>query len=424
MAEPNKGTGTPGHRGAEKAFPVELIPPNVREIAQRLSGAGHEAWYVGGAVRDELYRAISGHKPARVGDFDIATSAKPEQVRALFRRTVPVGIEHGTIAVLDAEGGAHEVTTFRRDVKTDGRHAVVEFGVSLDDDLARRDFTINAIAVHPESGELRDPHGGRTDLEAGIIRAVGEPALRFIEDRLRVLRGLRFAAAFGFTIDAGTWNALSASVGDLEHLSRERVRDEWIKTLQTAAPSVAFGLWRRAGALRPVWPELASLRDSAEAWLDGVAPRTPVVLTAAALSYAGAGVRQAAEAARRLRFSNKDIMQIEALVTALQAQRPAPTDQPAVRKWVSKHRAVAAEAAGAVPPTDASRESFRAAVAAVLASGAPLGIGDLAVTGNDLMAAGVPAGPAVGEALRRLLDLVLDNPALNNREALLARARS
>src|SRR6476659_9045318 len=140
-------------------MPLLNPPPNVRASAKRLEDAGFETWCVGGAVRD----ALLGHPHL---DWDLATSAKPQEVRALFgaRMTIPVGIEFGTVGVLDQNGVMHEVTTFRRDVRTDGRHAEVEFGASLEMDLARRDFTINAIAVHPESGELRDTFGGRADL--------------------------------------------------------------------------------------------------------------------------------------------------------------------------------------------------------------------------------------------------------------------
>src|SRR5689334_12709126 len=135
---------------------TRLVPPQpVVEIAERLEKAGYEAWCVGGAVRD----ALLGHPHL---DWDLATSAKPAEVQRLFRRTVPVGIEFGTVGVFDRTGIMHEVTTFRRDVQTDGRHAVVEFGASLDDDLARRDFTINAIAWSPTKSQLRDPYGGRT----------------------------------------------------------------------------------------------------------------------------------------------------------------------------------------------------------------------------------------------------------------------
>ena len=408
-----------------EAFPLERIAPPVREIAARLTSAGHETWYVGGAVRDTLFEQDHGRAPVRTGDFDIATSARPEEVQALFRRTVPVGIEHGTVAVLDHQGGAHEVTTFRRDVKTDGRHAEVEFGVSLEDDLARRDFTINAIAVHPDSGELKDPFAGRVDLAAGLVRAVGDPATRFREDRLRVLRGLRFAAAFGFTVDPATWQALCASAGDLAHLSRERVRDEWIKSLSTATPSVALSLWRRAGVLTEVWPELSSLPSEAEGWLDAVTPREPVLLTAAALSYEAPGHRGtgapklAADAVRRLRFSNHDIARVEHVVVALGDDAPDVHNAAAVRRWIARHRAVARDAAGATPPTWPDRDAFRAAVEETLGSGVPLGLGDLAVNGEDLKAAGLPAGPELGQTLRRLLDAVLDDPAQNTRERLL-----
>jgi tRNA nucleotidyltransferase (CCA-adding enzyme) len=148
---------------------VELhIPPEVIDIAKRLEAAGFETWCVGGAVRDNLL-GLENH------DFDLTTSAPPAAVQKVFKRTVPVGIEHGTVAVLDANNQPHEVTTFRKDIRTDGRHAVVEFGVSLMDDLARRDFTINAIAYHPIRHEWRDPFHGEQDLGKKLIRSVGDP---------------------------------------------------------------------------------------------------------------------------------------------------------------------------------------------------------------------------------------------------------
>src|SRR6266581_4580262 len=173
-------------------------PETVRGIAKRLEDAGFETWCVGGAVRD----ALLGHPHL---DWDLATAAKPPEVRKLFKRTVPVGVDFGTIGVLDHNNIMHEVTTFRKDVNTDGRHAVVEFGASLDEDLARRDFTINAIAYSPKNDEMRDPYNGRQDLERKIIRAVGEPWERMREDRLRALRAIRFATRFGFEIEPKTW---------------------------------------------------------------------------------------------------------------------------------------------------------------------------------------------------------------------------
>src|SRR3954468_3007942 len=225
-------------------------PPPVLEIARRLEADGHEAWCVGGAVRD----AILGHPHL---DWDLATAATPTQVQKIFRRTVPVGIDFGTVGVLDDAGVMHEVTTFRRDVQTDGRHAVVEFGASLDDDLARRDLTINAIAVSPKTGEVRDPFGGQVDLERKIVRAVGVADERMREDRLRSLRAIRFASRLDFAIDPDTWKAITRSAPHLSRLSRERVKQEIEKTMeQVRCPSRAFGLWRSSGALTSLVPEL------------------------------------------------------------------------------------------------------------------------------------------------------------------------
>src|SRR4051812_1957661 len=179
---------------------------SVLDIAARLEAAGFEAWCVGGAIRD----ALLGGDPL---DWDLASPAHPEEVQALFgrKRTIPVGIEFGTVSVLDPAGVAHEITTFRRDVKTDGRHAVVEFGASLEDDLARRDFTINAIAFRPATGVLSDPFGGRADLAARLVRAVGDPDARMREDRLRALRAIRFASRYDFAIDPATRTAIQRS---------------------------------------------------------------------------------------------------------------------------------------------------------------------------------------------------------------------
>jgi len=216
------------HRPRSPNVMIVLTPPRtVLEIADALEDAGYEAWCVGGAIRD----ALLGHPDL---DWDLATSATPVQVREVFgsRRTIPVGIDFGTVGVLDRAGTMHEVTTFRRDVRTDGRHAEVEFGVSLNDDLARRDFTINAIAYSPRRNEVRDPFDGRGDLARKLVRAVGDADARMREDRLRALRAIRFAARFGFTIDPPTYAAIEASAPFLRRLSPERVKQELDKTLE------------------------------------------------------------------------------------------------------------------------------------------------------------------------------------------------
>src|SRR5437016_10515659 len=285
-------------------FPDRLpIPPEVLKIAQKLEAAGFETWCVGGALRDNLL-GLENH------DFDLATAAPPDEVRRFFPHTVPVGIEHGTVAVLDTHKRPHEVTTFRRDIRTDGRHAVVEFGVSLMDDLARRDFTINAMAYHPLRREWRDPFQGAQDLEKKLIRSVGDPNWRFQEDYLRILRALRFSARFDFRIQGRTLEAAKANVAGLAHLSAERVRDEWFKGIATAGRvSKLVGLWLDVGAARVWLPEIGE-GERGEGKGSAKLPRDPVLVTA---FVAG----DPASLLTRLKASNRDIQRVRAIAHML-----------------------------------------------------------------------------------------------------------
>jgi tRNA nucleotidyltransferase (CCA-adding enzyme) len=385
------------------------IPDEVLEIARTLEAAGHEAWCVGGALRD----ALLGHPHS---DYDFATSATPAQVSALFRRTAPVGEKYGTVGVLDRNRVVHEVTTFRRDVATDGRHAVVAYGVSLEEDLARRDFTINAIAYHPLRGEWRDPFRGRDDLARGLVRAVGEPAERFREDYLRILRGLRFAARLGFSVEPGTWAAAMAAAPGLAQLSAERVRDEWFKGLRTArSPAELVELWRRVGAAAHWMPELAAVSPDRLARVREVAleRRDPVLLTMLLFD-------DAAPVLRRLRASNAEIERAAAVTRGPVA--PAGADARAVRRWL----AAVGRAADDLLALEALRTGvdapWAATVTEIRARGEPLTRGDLAVSGADLQALGA-TGPRIGELLAMLLDRVLDDPRRNDRDTLLALAR-
>lgn len=231
-------------------------PPAVHWITDTLQKAGHDTWAVGGAVRDIL----SGH---HAGDWDLTTQARPRQIEQLFKRTVPIGIEHGTVGVLARDGTLFEVTTFRRDVETDGRHAVVTFADTIEEDLARRDFTINALAWHPIEQKLLDPFGGLKDLEAGILKTVGVPEKRFAEDYLRILRAFRFAGRFDLRIDEASWKALCDGTEHLRGLSCERVREELLKALdQHRIPSRTLSLYAKAGALGVLYPELDELRTA------------------------------------------------------------------------------------------------------------------------------------------------------------------
>ena len=416
---------------------------SVLDIARRLEAAGFEAWCVGGAIRDAL---LGGHPL----DWDLATTAVPQRVIDLFgrRRTIPVGIDFGTVSVLDADGVPHEITTFRRDVQTDGRHAVVEFGVSLDDDLARRDFTINAIAYRPHTGEVRDPFGGRADLEAKLVRAVGDPDARMREDRLRALRAIRFAARFGFAIDPATRSAIDSSAPFLTRLSAERVQQELVKTMeQVARPGQALRLWRESGALAVLVPALRKIDDVALATLDelpraGVgrhaSQRTANRLAALFLDVPVVDVRGALSA---LRASKHRISWATALADGWQRLggdmtatllSGAPTDEQ-VRRWIARlgrlyagpflrvasarwraERAAGRPAPDAVAVRDLHRRMRRSLYRD------PIELADLRISGDDLRRLGIPAGPIYAKILHALLERVLEDPARNTLEGLLA----
>jgi len=382
------------------------IPRPVLTIAHQLEEAGFETWCVGGAIRDTLL-GVPHH------DFDLTTAAPPEAVQRLFRRTVPIGVEHGTVAVLDAENQPHEVTTFRKDVQTDGRHARVEFGVSLTDDLARRDFTINAIAYHPIRHEWRDPFHGRADLDRKLIRAVGDPNWRFQEDYLRILRALRFSARFEFRIHAATRDAAQANVQGLSQLSAERVRDEWFKGILTARRvSKLVALWRAVGAARIWLPELRA--GSRDPGLVDKLPRDPVLVTAVLAS-------DPASLLTRLKCANRDIERGRA-IRDWRDRYPDPKRIGEVRRWLSETGPAAEDLLTLLGATD-PRHGLAKVVAAVRAARDPLALRDLAVGGEDLIAAGVRPGPDVGAMLQRLLADVLEDPGRNTRDHLLARVR-
>jgi tRNA nucleotidyltransferase (CCA-adding enzyme) len=386
-------------------FPAALeIPSPILQIARALEGAGFEAWCVGGTLRDTLL----GHPQS---DYDIATSATPEQVQRLFPRTVAVGIKYGTVGVLDQDRVLHEVTTFRRDVATDGRHAVVEYGVSLEEDLSRRDFTINAIAYHPLRREWRDPFEGERDLGRRLVRAVGDPAQRFREDYLRILRAIRFAARFDFVIDAAAWDAARAAAQGLTQLSAERVRDEWFKGLQTARSVTHFAtLWAQVGAARVWIPELEVAGRVPEPPAN---VRDPVLLTSLLTS-------QPTGVLRRLKASNAEVDRAVGMEKG--PEGPPAADQRSVRRWLSSVGASADDLAALWSLRRSAGPPWLPVMREIRQRGDPLTRSDLAISGTDLQKLGA-SGPQIGQTLAALLDRVLDEPALNTRDTLLALAR-
>ena len=406
------------------------VPRAVCEMVERLEKAGFETWTVGGAVRD----AVRG-SPGEREDWDLATCAHPRQVRRLFDRTVPLGVEYGTVGVFGSDGIMYEVTTFRHDVITYGRKAVVAFADSLEDDLARRDFTVNAMAWHPGEHMLCDPHGGRNDLEEGVLRAVGIPSERFREDYLRVLRGLRFAGTLGLEVEPETWAGMIEAAPGISNLSVERIREELMKVLAGPRPSRALDLYRRCGAMEHVFPEIGRpFADDALAAVDAVRKRDPTARLTMLLLH-GLGVAaplpEVSGLLVRLRFSNDHVERIRSTFSGgLGPLEGMADDAAARRRWMARTgqaalscvflvwRAAALVGAG----REAAVERAIAAIERDVDQAVPLAIQELALAGRDLVTLGWRPGPDIGRALRRLLEAVWEDAVPNDRERLIGMA--
>jgi len=447
----------------------QALPAGVRALCDRLRAKGYRAWIVGGCVRDLLLEELRGAVPGALavrGDWDIATDARPEQVRRCFQRVIPTGIQHGTVTVL-LDGVGYEVTTLRGETSySDGRHPDrVYFVDDIEADLARRDFTINAMAYDPTCNALIDPFGGAADLQTATLRAVGDPAERFAEDGLRVLRAARFVATLQVTLDRATQDAIRPSLDSYRRVSPERIRDEWTKTLAAPAPSCAFEIMRTCGLLEITAPELAPAGDrppvaDLRAWEYRLAcvdecPARLVVRLAALLQDWKSATRaaerpggdgshpagsrlgeQASAVLKRLRFSNRDQTEVVALVRELDVEYNESWEDRDVRRWVRRvgparltdlldlASAVArVDLEPGAPPAE-RLTALRRRAQRELEQGAPLSTRDLAVDGNDLMSElGLRPGRQVGELLEQLLEAALDDPAVNDREQLLELAR-
>lgn len=426
--------------------------PEVRKISHVLAKAGFRSWAVGGSVRDILLRRAANGSPwendaKAPGDWDLATDARPERVQELFRRVIPTGILHGTVTVV-LNGQNFELTTLRGETSySDGRHPDAVYYVDdLREDLARRDFTINAIAYDIENDILHDPFDGITDLKNGLIRAVGEPLQRFGEDGLRVLRCARFSATLDMAVDEQTRAAIRPSLASFEKVAQERVQQEWWKALASPRPSRCFSLLRTEGPLEITAPELARCDDErfdvALRLLDE-APSDPVLRLAVlchwgvppgasvAPSVGAERVECARRLAQRLRLSKRDATRLAALIAARtdMPEDPGPADHE-LRSWLSGiGRDHAVEIIRFLPFTaeDHERpelEQLCARVGRMLDSGAPLSVGELDVSGRHLIEAGIPPGPAIGSTLNWLLERVLQRPELNNRAELLEMAKA
>jgi tRNA nucleotidyltransferase (CCA-adding enzyme) len=439
---------------------AQVVPTEVREICRTLREAGFEGWVVGGRVRDCIMASLASSRRLEAGgDWDIATNARPEQVQRLFRKVIPTGIEHGTVTVLIGKEG-YEVTTFRAEADyQDGRRpGSVAFLDDITADLARRDFTVNAIAY--------DPLG---DIRAGRLRAVGVASERFAEDGLRVLRAARFVATLEFELEAQTSAAIEPSLDSYRKVSAERIRDEWLKCMKAANPSRGFEVMRAHGMLAVTAPELLesvgceqNRHHSYDVWGHAMAcmdacPASPVLRVAGLLHDVGKprsrafsdktqdytfynhetiGADMAGPLLERLKFSNHERDRVVGLVRHHLICYSDDWSDAAVRRWLRRVTPELAEDLYALGRADAvgkghdpepefdNLNRLQARVARLLAEGAALSIKDLAINGRDLITSvGLQPGPVMGRILRELLEEVTDSPERNTRDVLLQRAR-
>ncbi len=433
------------------------IPAGAKTILSTLNAGGFEAYLVGGCVRDLL-------RGAAPQDWDICTSALPREIEACFSgvRVVETGLQHGTVALL-LDDGLYEVTTYRADgTYSDGRHPdAVRFVSRLESDLERRDFTMNAMALGLDGG-LQDPFGGAEDIRRGVVRCVGDPDRRFQEDGLRLMRCLRFSACLAYSVAAETGAAVRRNLAMLDRVAAERVNAELCKLLMgpgnveilRAYPEVFCRFWPKLGPLVTLeqhnpWHCYGGWEHTLHALV--AAPEDLVTRLAVLLhdvgkpsckttddqgvdhfyGHAGAGAELADEMLRDLKFDNDTRKAVVTLVERHDA--PVQETEKSVRRWLGRlgeetfFRLLEVKRCDAmgqnhaeVPQRLASIEALRTMAQEIIAQGRCFSLKDLAVNGNDVIAAGVAPGPEVGAALARLLERVMDGELPNDRAALLA----
>ena len=517
------------------------IPYELQKMNSLFEAAGYEAYLVGGAVRDEIM-GKGAH------DWDVATNARPEEVMKIFRRVIPTGIKHGTVTVHFMKK-AIEVTTFRTESDySDGRHPdKVEYAGRIEEDLSRRDFTMNAMAASLKDGAIVDPYGGQGDIKARVIRTVGVPHERFMEDGLRPVRAVRFASQLGFNIEQNTYDDIlnAETLANVARISAERFRDEFCKMLLSPVPSVGLQLLEQSGLLKIFIPELLEGRGCVQSdergfhdfdvldhnfyACDGALLRDPMSLTVresghvdnflnkttrsgilsgltrqsfndrllilrlAALfhdvakprvkavdgvsvscsgltrtsfapdsagggqslaceraphdgkitfyNHDALGAKMAREILVRLKFSNAQIDAVCHLIKEHMFNYESSWTDAAVRRFVQRVGAENIDSLFDLRLADiygmhkvpvrlhdsavcGKLLELQERVAQVLAQKSAMGLKDLAVSGNDLIALGIPAGKKLGAILKELFEAVTDDPAMNSRDALLGLAKN
>ncbi len=386
------------------------VPSYVWDVMAALAGAGRRGYPVGGCVRD-LLRGVTPH------DFDMTTDATPEEMPTIFAdfRVIPTGLRHGTVTVL-SKGHPVEVTTHRTDgTYTDARHPdAVTFTTDIVADLARRDFTVNAMAWHPETGII-DPHGGRADLAAGIIRAVGEPAARFAEDALRILRCFRFAAQLDFEIDPATAAGAAAMAEGLSHVAAERIFAELVRLLIAPAAERGLTAMERAGCLPLVFGGLLPDRARFSA-LPALPPEAELRLSALLLGHTP---EEARALCRTLKTPNAFADKVAAYLAA--AGESLPKTPCAARRYVCRHFGGFEGGLCLMAVAPSEREEALALCRRVLRDGTAVELRRLAVNGRELQALGI-APADTGRVLSALQELVWQTPEKNKKPLLLEAA--
>ena len=392
------------------------IPDFVGTVLTRLRERGHSAYIVGGSLRDLLLGGVPH-------DWDVTTSARPEQTLAAFEdfNTIPTGLKHGTVTVL-VDRIPIEITTYRVDgTYTDSRRPdSVTFTDRISEDLARRDFTVNAMAYSPEGG-LVDLYGGKEDLQAGILRAVGEPQRRFTEDALRILRGFRFSAQLDFTVEPATLAAMSDTREGLRKISAERILAELSRLLTAPAAPRAWGALCGAKVLPLILPRTAEIQTrpttQTAAGLDSL-PRD----LAPRMAWLFFGMPQ--EDIRADLGALKPSTKLKEDVLRLTERTAPPTDAtpPAVRRMIRHYGDLTGAVLSLWACAGYDVAALQETADQVRAEGFCQSIADLAVSGNDLIAVGI-RGKALGETLKALLEHVTDRPEDNRRDILLSLAR-
>ena len=395
------------------------LPTKVKQIISKLEKADFEAYAVGGCVRD----SILGRSPE---DWDITTSAKPEEVKRLFSTTIDTGLQHGTVTVVIEKEG-FEVTTFRLDGDyTDGRHPDrVAFTSSLTEDLRRRDFTINAMAYSEKRG-LIDEFDGERDLEDGVIRAVGDACERFSEDALRMLRAIRFAGQLNFKIADETFDAIKELSPNIAKVSVERIAKELEKLLLSGNPEY-IALVYETGIFSVIAPEVAKLFENGEisASIEALnrasfPEKKELYQIRLAIFLEGLGADKAAKLLKRLKLDNDTINTVKKLLEL--SLREVENNETDMRRTVKeagyKMMPLLLEMRRAKGLKD-NKDLYQT----VIDNGYCTSISELNINGKDLMDAGIPKGALIGSTLERLLELVIEKPELNTRESLLLEVR-